>query len=316
MLRRVVSKVGRAPVARRVVTSTPGLRETTRRFVGGEDAPSAVITAEALHEQGLRSTLHLRAGDVHTAAEADEHVRAYAELATRLSSAGCGPASEISVKMAQLGLYAPGGWHGAVARLREVVAQAAERGLFVTMDMEGDHEVDQTLSAVHAVREEHPSLGIALQAYLRRTEDDCRMLAHAGSRVRLVKGAYGAGSDIAFTTPEDVDAAFLRCLSILMDGQGYPMVASHDMRMIDAARRLARESGRRSPEWELQMLLGVRSHDQRALAAEGLRVRVYVPYGPEWYGWFVNRIAEKPANLRLLAHALLSRDEIRATEPV
>ena len=93
MLRRVVSKVGRAPVARRVVTSTPGLRETTRRFVGGEDAPSAVITAEALHEQGLRSTLHLRAGDVHTAAEADEHVRAYAELATRLSSAGCGPAS-------------------------------------------------------------------------------------------------------------------------------------------------------------------------------------------------------------------------------
>ena len=316
MLRRVVSKVGRAPVTRRVVTSTPGLRETTRRFVGGEDAPTAVITAESLHEHGLRTTLHLRAADVHTADDADEHVRAYAELSTRLASAGCAPSSEISVKMAQFGLYAPGGWHGAVSRLRAMVADAAEHGLFVTVDMEGDDEVDQTLSAVAAVREDHPSLGVALQAYLRRTEDDCRQLAGAGSRVRLVKGAYGASSDIAFTEPAEVDAAFLRCLEILMRGEGYPMVASHDMRMIDAARRLARDTGRRSPEWELQMLLGVRSHDQRALAAEGLRVRVYVPYGPEWYGWFVNRIAEKPANLRLLAHALLSRDEVRATETV
>lgn len=316
MLGRVVSQVGRVPVARRVVTATPGLRETTRRFVGGADAPSAVITAESLHEQGLRTTVHVLGGEVRTTAEADEHVRAYAELATRLASAGCGPASELSVRLEQLGLAAPGGWDAAVHRLHEVVAHAADRGLFVTVDMGRPDEVGRTLAAVSVVREDHPSLGVALQAALRRTEDDCRMLAHAGSRVRLVKGEHAAAPDVAFTTPDEIDASFLRCLSILMDGQGYPMVATHDPRMMDAARRMARESGRKSPEWELQMLLGVRRTDQRALAADGLRVRVYVPYGPDWYSWFVSRIAEKPGNLRLLAHALLSRDEIRATEPV
>lgn len=316
MLGRVVSRVGRAPVARRVVTSTPGLRETTRRFVGGADAPSAVITAESLHEQGLRTTLHLRAGEVRTATEAEEHVRAYAELATRLASAGCGPASEISLRLDQLGLHAPGGWAGAVGRLHDVVAQAADRGLFVTVDMGPEEEVGRTLAAVGAVREEHPSLGVTLQASLRRTADDCRMLAHAGSRVRLVKGEHPVAPGTGFAAPDEIDAAFLRCLAILMDGQGYPMVATHDPRLMDAALRLARESGRKSPEWELQMLLGVRREDQRALAADGVRVRVYVPYGPDWYGWFVTRMAERPANLRLLAHALLSRDELRATEAV
>lgn len=316
MIRRVVTRVGAAGFARRLVTATPGLRESARRFVGGEDAPSAVITAESLHEQGLRSTVHLRAAEVRTVEDANEHVRAYAELAVRLATAGCAPASEISVKLAQLGLYAPGGWEVAVERLHAVVADAAERGLFVTVDMEGEHEVEQTLAAVGIVREDHPSLGVALQANLRRTEHDCRMLSGAGSRVRLVKGAYADGAPTSFTEPDDIDASYLRCLDVLMHGHGYPMVATHDPRMIEAARRLARETGRRSPEWELQMLLGVRPADQRALAADGVRVRIYVPYGPEWYGWFVNRMAERPANLRLLAHALLSRDEARATEPV
>ncbi len=315
MIGRVVAKVGSVPAARRLVIATPGLRDTTRRFVGGADAPSAVISAEALHEQGLRTTLELRAGAVRTTADAEEHVRAFAELGTRLASAGCAPASELTVTLAQLGLHAPGGWQRALHRLYDVVGHAADRRLFVTLALHDEADVDETLTAVVAVREEHPSLGVALHARMRRTEDDCRMLSGPGSRVRLLKGGHLAPTEPA-VEPESVDDAYLRCLDLLMQGQGYPMVATHDRRIIDAALRSARENGRKSPEWELQMLLGVRDGDARALANDGARVRVCVPYGPDWYSSFVSRIAERPTNLRLLAQALLPREDVSVGVPV
>ena len=315
MIGRVVAKVGSAPAARRLVVATPGLRDTTRRFVGGDDAPSAVIAAEALHEQGLRSTLELRGGPVRTTQDAEEHVRAYAEIGTRLASAGCAPASELTVTLAQLGLHAPGGWQRALHRLHDVVGHAADRRLFVTLALHDEADVDETLTAAVTVREEHPSLGVALHARMQRTEDDCRMLSGPGSRVRLLKGGHLAPTEPA-VEPDAVDDAYLRCLDILMQGQGYPMVATHDRRIIDAALRSARENGRKSPEWELQMLLGVRDGDARALSNDGVRVRVCVPYGPDWYSSFVSRIAERPTNLRLLAQALLPREDVHVGAPV
>lgn len=310
MLHELVTRLGRTHAVRRVMTGTPGLRETTRRFLGGVDAASAVITAEALHEQGVMTTLHVRRPEVRYSFDAEEHVREYDELGRRLSSAGAAPRSEISVKLAQLGLHAPGGWHAALGRLEDVVATAAEHGLAVTLDMEGEQEVEPSLAAFRIVRGDHPSLGVSLQANLRRTEDDCAALADAGARVRLVKGAYAADADIAWTTSADIEDAFVRCLAILMQSTAYPMVATHDPRMVEAARGLARRARRRTDSWELQRMLGVRPSDTTALVRDGLRVRVYVPYGPESYASFVDRMAERPSNLRLLAHALVAHDDL------
>lgn len=306
MLKRVVKRVGYAGPVRRTITRSSGLGRVTGRFVGGPDELSAVEVAQSLQHQGLLTTLHVRQGNPLDEAGADEHVDLYRRLVARHVAAGLGAGSEISLKMAQFGLLAPGGLDGAVERMRRTVADAYAAGIAVTVDMEGIEEVDVTLDAVCRLRAVQPDVGVAIQAYLLRSETDCRTLAGTGARVRLVKGAYGAGADIAHTTRGAVDSAYGRCLAILFDGGAHPMVASHDLRMLEVARRLAREAGRNQDAYEIQMLMGVRTPDQLRLVAEGERVRVYVPYGPDWYGWFVNRIVEKPGNVRLLAHALVS----------
>lgn len=305
MLTRVIRRVGYSGVARRAVTESSAMEPVTRRFIGGVDEASAVATAERIAERGLLTTVHVRRGPVVDDAAADEHVAAYADLADRIATAGLAPGSEISVKIAQFGLLAPGSWDSAFARLAAMVDDAYARGVRVTVDMEGEDEVGDTLEAVRLLRQRHPDVGVCVQAYLYRTEADCAALATSGSRVRLVKGGYGAGQDIAHGSRREIDAAYLRCLGVLMRGEGYPMVASHDLRLVEATRRLAAETGRTPEDYELQMLHGVRTRDQSRLSAEGDRLRVYVPYGPEWYPWFVHRIAEKPSNLRLLGHALL-----------
>jgi proline dehydrogenase len=265
---------------------------------------SAVAVARRLHDQGMLTTLHVRQGNPLDEAGADEHVELYRRVVAQHVEAGICAGSEISLKMAQFGLLAPGGLGGAVERMSVTVADAYAAGMAVTVDMEGIEEVDVTLDAVRRLRVEHPDVGVAIQAYLLRSEADCHALAGTGARVRLVKGAYGAGADVAHTSRVTVDSAYERCLEIT--GGAYPMVASHDLRMVEAARRMARATGRGTDAYEIQMLMGVRSQDHVRLVAEGERVRVYVPYGPDWYGWFVNRIVEKPSNVRLLAHALVS----------
>jgi proline dehydrogenase len=306
MIGRVVRRVGYARPVRRAVTTSAAFDGVRRRFVGGPDAASAVDVARRLESLGLHSTLHVRAGAPGDEEAVAEHVREYRALVSE-AAARLRPGSEISLKMAQIGLHAPGGLDAAIERLRGLADDAGRAGVLVTMDIEGADEVEATLAAVRAVRSTHPEVGVAVQAYLLRTEADCAALAEEGARVRLVKGAYGAGPAIAHQGRPAIDAAFERCLRILMSGTGYPMVASHDDRLWAAARQEAVAAGRGVEDWEVQMLLGVRPGDQARLAAEGLRVRVYVPYGPDWYGWFVNRMAEKPSNVRLLAHSLVSR---------
>lgn len=307
MIARVVRRIGYAAPVRRVITSSSGLGTVTSRFVGGPDETTAVAVAASLHADGLLTSLHVRQGVPRDESGADDHVELYRRLVDAHVAAGIVGGAEISLKMAQFGLLAPGGLEGAVRRMRTTVEHAYRNGVQVTVDMEGVEEVDDTLDAVRRLRAEQPDVGIAVQANLKRTEDDCRALAAAGARVRLVKGAYGPGDDVGITARSDVDAAYERCLGVLFAGGAYPMVASHDLRMIDAARGLARTHGLGADGYELQMLMGVRARDQRRLAAAGERVRVYVPYGPDWYGWFVNRIVEKPSNVKLLAHALLEK---------
>src|SRR4051794_30638855 len=177
-------------------------------------------------------------------------------------------------------------------------------GTTVTLDMEESHTVDSTLAVLAELRRDHPWTGAVLQAMLRRTEDDARALAVAGSRVRLVKGAYREPPEVAFQDRREVDAAYARCLGVLMRGPGYPMVGSHDPRLIGIAQRLAAELGRRADSWEVQMLYGIRTDEQRRLVAAGVRVRAYVPYGVDWYGYFMRRLAERPANLRFFLRSL------------
>jgi proline dehydrogenase len=150
-------------------------------------------------------------------------------------------------------------------------------------------------------------VGAVLQAQLRRTESDCRDLSGPGSRVRLCKGAYDEPSTVAHRDSGEVDRAYVRCLKILMAGEGLPMVATHDPRLVDIARYLAGEHGRGPGRFELQMLHGVRPRAQQELAAEGLAMRVYLPYGAQWYGYFMRRLAERPANLAFFLRSMLTR---------
>ena len=168
-----------------------------------------------------------------------------------------------------------------------------------------DHTItDTTLEIAHALRQDFPQVGVVIQAALRRSPADCADLAYAGSRVRLVKGAYREPASVALRRRTDVDLAYAKCLRILFAGAGHPLVATHDLRLIAITGELARRTGRDADGFEYQMLRGVRDDEQRRLAAEGHSVRVYLPFGPQWYGYFMRRLAERPANTLFLLRAL------------
>ena len=166
--------------------------------------------------------------------------------------------------------------------------------------MEDHTTTDSTLAILHELRQDFPSTGAVLQAYLRRTEQDCKDLAYAGSRVRLCKGAYKEPESVAFQGKAEVRLSYVRCLKALMAGDGYPMVASHDPKLIEIAGALVEANHREKGTYEYQMLFGIRPDEQKRLAADGEKVRVYVPYGDQWYGYLMRRLAEKPSNLGVL----------------
>jgi proline dehydrogenase len=189
----------------------------------------------------------------------------------------------------------------------DICQAASEAGTTVTFDMEDHTTTDDTLSVVRELRQDFPWAGAVLQAYLRRTEADCRDLATPGSRVRLCKGAYDEPASVAFQDKAEVDKSYVRCARALMAGSGYPMLATHDPRLVDIGGALAVQSGRRQGSYEFQMLYGIRPDEQQRLADQGEKVRVYVPYGEEWYGYLVRRMAERPANTAFFLRALATR---------
>ena len=166
---------------------------------------------------------------------------------------------------------------------------------------------EPTLRILRQLRPEFPDLGCVIQSYLRRSPEDCRALAVEGSRVRLCKGAYSAAADVAFTARAEVDRCYARCLRMLMRGSGYPMLATHDPRLIEIAGAQAHLTGRGPGDFEYQMLYGVRPAEQERLAEAGAQMRVYLPYGSDWYAYLVRRLAERPANLAFFVRSLATR---------
>ena len=311
MLRSAILAASRSPRVEHLVTHAPGTRGLVRRFVGGADTAAAVATARALSGAGLRVSLDHLGEDTTDRAHADAVVAAYTDVLAQLARSGIEHA-DVSVKLSAIGQAlgagvapVPDGEKIALDNAHTICAVAREHGATVTLDMEDHTTTDSTLSILRELRTEFPETGAVLQAYLHRTEADCGELATAGSRVRLCKGAYREPASVAFQSRLDVDLSYVRCLNVLMAGDGYPMLATHDPRLIGIGAERATFHGKGA--FEFQMLYGIRPDEQRRLAEMGHTVRVYIPYGAQWYGYLMRRLAERPANLTFFARAMVTK---------
>ena len=309
LLRRPILALSDNRSVRNTLTKMPVTGAVVDRFIAGDDTVGAVDASRRLHEAGMSITLDFLGENTTTTDQADATVLAYLTVLDALVEANEAAGSEVSVKLSAVGqsIDRVGEEYSLASALR--IADAAYSvGARVTLDMEDHTTIDATLAVLAEIRRTHPDVGVAIQAMLHRTPADLEKLAGPGSRVRLVKGAYDEPADVAWQKPEDVDLAYVRGLKILMAGEGYPMVGSHDPRMIAIAGDLAARQGRSSQDYEHQFLYGIRPEEQRRLVAAGKRVRVYVPYGSDWYGYFTRRLAERPANLLFFLRAIASRD--------
>jgi proline dehydrogenase len=310
VLRRALLAASSSDRIRGLLTGTAAARAMVSRYVAGESIADAVRAAHELRAAGLLVTIDYLGEDTTDATRAAGVAGEYISLLEKLAADGltADGAVEVSVKPTAVGLLLgtpEQGERTAGEHIERIAAKAASLGTTVTVDAEDHRTTDASQRIAGQLRSSHPRVGTVLQAALRRTEDDARALAAPGTRVRLCKGAYNEPVSEAFTDSHDIDKSYARCLRVLMDGPGYPMIATHDPRLIaiTAALGLSRPAG----SFEFQMLYGIRADEQARLAATGARVRVYVPYGGDWYGYLVRRLAERPASLGLLARSLLPR---------
>ena len=308
MLRQPLLMLARSDKVKRAVTAMPVSSGIVHRYVPGESTESAVDATRDLIGSGLHVTLDFLGEDTLDREQADATVAAYLDLLRSLTENGLSRNAEVSVKLSAVGQALPEiGAKLSLENARTICQAARNVGTTVTLDMEDHTTTDSTLGILRELRKDFPETGAVLQAYLHRTEADCRDLAYEGSRVRLCKGAYNEPESVAFQDKHDVDKAYVRALKVLMAGQGYPMIASHDPRMIDIAGALATRNGRAQGTYEYQMLFGIRPDEQRRLAEAGEKMRVYLPYGQEWYGYLMRRLAERPSNLTFFLHSLVSK---------
>jgi proline dehydrogenase len=307
VLRQPLLMLARSDRVKSLVTAMPVSSGIVSRYVAGEATTDAVRATGELVGAGLQVTLDFLGEDTLDREQADRTVSAYVEVLRALSDAGLARSAEVSVKLSAIGQALPdAGEKVAIDNARTICHAARNAGTTVTLDMEDHTRTDSTLGILRELRKDFPETGAVLQSYLRRTEADCRDLAHEGSRVRLCKGSYDEPESVAFADKLDVDKSYVRCLKVLMAGDGYPMVATHDPRMIDIAGALATRNGRPQGSYEYQFLYGIRPDEQRRLAEAGEKVRVYVPYGQEWYGYLMRRLAERPSNLTFFLRSLVS----------
>ncbi|QYX77339.1 proline dehydrogenase family protein [Streptomyces akebiae] len=307
MLGPVILAASRSDRIRRLISAAPVTKQVVDRFIPGERVDDIVPVIRELTGRGLDVTMDVVGEDITRPEQAAAARDAYLELIDRLKELELGERAEMSVKLSLFGQALDGGHELALANVRPVVEAAAAIGTTVTLDAEDHTTLDSTFAIHDELRRDFPQTGCVIQAYLFRTEADARRLAENGSRVRLVKGAYKEPADVAFQQKAEIDKAYVRVLKILMDGEGYPMIGSHDPRLISIAQELAHRAGRKLDEYEFQMLYGIRGDEHLRLAAEGHRMRVYTAYGTDWYGYFMRRLAEKPANLRFFARSMVSK---------
>jgi proline dehydrogenase len=316
VLRKALLAAAASERVRELVMGAPAASAVVSRYVAGESIQDALTVARALRSDGLRVSLDYLGEESTDAQRAAATAAQYVHLLGRLAAEGLSDdgAVEVSVKLSALGLRldAPEGKAGpgafgeriAAEHLERIAVAALDAGTAVTVDAEDHTATDAALRIATALRARFGSVGSVVQAALRRTEADVRELAAPGVRVRLCKGAYAEPLAEAYTARHDIDRSFARCLRTQMAGPGYPMIATHDPRLIAITR--SRGVGGWPASVEYHKLYGVRPDEQRRLAASGARVRVYVPYGGDWYRYLVRRLAERPANLALFLRSLSS----------
>ena len=290
----------------KLVATAPVSRNIVSRYVAGTTAEDALRVSRGLVEQGLKVSLDYLGEDTLAPEQAEATRDEYLRLLDALRDEGLAQSTEVSVKLSALGQRFDEALSTSIAT--EICAAAEAAGTVVTIDMEDHTVTDITLDTVQLLRQEYPGTGAVLQSYLRRTEADCKELAGKDSRVRLCKGAYAEPESVAYQGRLDIDRSYVRCVNALMRGDGYPMLATHDPRLVEIGIDRAKWYDREPHSFEFQMLYGIRPEEQLRLAADGYQVRVYVPYGDQWYGYLMRRMAERPANVAFFARSLRSKD--------
>jgi len=309
VLRRMLLAASGSDRTRNLVTSAPFTRDVVARYVAGESQDQAITVTRDLLASGLLVSLDHLGEDTGDPDQAAAVTAEYTGLLGQLGAAGLarGGRAEVSVKPTAVGLGLPE--HGAktaTENIARICTAARDAGTTVTVDMEEYGRVDATLRIVAELRQDYPDLGCVVQSQLRRSVADCAALTAPGCRVRLCKGAYDAPDSVAYPARHDVDRSFARALRVLMNGSGYPMLATHDRRLIQIAAAQAALAARPPETFEYQMLYGVRPAEQRRLASTGAQVRVYLPYGSDWYRYLLRRLAERPANVSFFLRSLVS----------
>ena len=268
----------------------------SHRFVAGEELAEAISAARVCNDQGMLVSLDYLGENVLTAADAQRARDAYLEVFDRIAAEKLN--ANVSCKLTQLGLdLSPEFSEG---QALSIVERAASYDNFLRVDMEGSAYTERTLEVVKKVRQRSPAIGTVIQAYLYRSEQDVQDLLAIGCRIRLCKGAYSEPPQVAFPKKEDVDANYIKLVRLLLTSGFYHGIATHDPRMIGATIRIAAESKVAKDDFEFQMLYGVRTDLQRQLVRDGYRLRIYIPYGRDWFPYFMRRLAERPANLGFL----------------
>ena len=272
------------------------------RFIAGESIEDAVVAVKGVAKQGLLLTLDYLGESTATTAEADAATRDYLRILDTIVRSGI--ERNVSLKLTQLGLDVDRAT--CVDNLRRILDPATEHGFFVRIDMENSPYTDVTLQIFETLwGQGYHNIGVVLQSYLMRTEADTRRVIATGARIRLVKGAYKEPKTVAYQKKSEVDEAYIRLMQLLLDESTYPAIATHDPQMIDATKAYAVQKGYAKNRFEFQMLYGIRRDLQASLATEGYPVRVYVPFGQQWFPYFMRRLGERPANIAFLLKGML-----------
>jgi proline dehydrogenase len=296
--------LSRSPTLKRLASSygmaTP--RSFARRFIAGEQIDDAIAAARTLQAKGLLLTLDYLGESVMTTAQATAATREYVRLIDDIVAAEI--ERNISLKLSQLGLVIDRAT--CVDNMRRILEPARRHDFFVRIDMEQSDYTEVTLEIFQTLWSlEYRNIGVVLQSYLYRTERDLRRMNELGARVRLVKGAYNEPASVAYQQKDDVDAAYLRQMRLLLDHGTYPAFATHDVVLLNEIKAYAAERNVARDRYEFQMLYGIRRDLQTSFVADGYRMRVYVPFGREWFPYFMRRLGERPANVLFVLRAIL-----------